>query len=142
MRRSDSGCGDSGAERTGVGRGMIDENAIRQWWEAVGSKLDERGQRLFAAGEVRSAGWGGLAAVSKITGLARSRSIAGRMIWMRRRCRGGAFAAPAAGVARCLRTIRGSFARLNGWSSLRRWVIRWRLRPIIRLLLFSVGTRP
>jgi hypothetical protein len=27
---------------------------------------------LFAAGEVRSAGWGGLAAVSKITGLARS----------------------------------------------------------------------
>src|SRR6516164_7936363 len=51
---------------------MIDENAIRQRWEAVGSKLDERGKRLFAACEVRSAGWGGLAAVSKITGLARS----------------------------------------------------------------------
>jgi len=51
---------------------MIDENAIRQRWEAVGSKLDERGRRLFAAGEARSAGWGGLAAVSKITGLARS----------------------------------------------------------------------
>ena len=51
---------------------MIDENAIRQRWGAVGSKLDERGRRLFAAGETRSAGWGGLAAVSKITGLARS----------------------------------------------------------------------
>src|ERR1700758_2597211 len=49
---------------------MIDEEAIRQRWETVGSKLDERGRRLFAAGEVRSAGWGGLAAVSKITGLA------------------------------------------------------------------------
>src|ERR1700757_263755 len=49
---------------------MIDEKAIRQRWETVGSKLDERGRRLFAAGEVRSAGWGGLAAVSKITGLA------------------------------------------------------------------------
>ena len=51
---------------------MIDEDAIRQRWEAVGSKLDERGRRLFAAGEVRTAGWGGLGVVSKITGLARS----------------------------------------------------------------------
>ena len=51
---------------------MIDEDAIRQRWEAVGSKLDERGQRLFAAIEVRTASWGGLAIVSKITGLARS----------------------------------------------------------------------
>ena len=51
---------------------MIDEHAIRQRWEAVGCKLDERGRRLFAAGEVRTAGWGGLAVVSKITGLARS----------------------------------------------------------------------
>jgi hypothetical protein len=51
---------------------MIDEDAIRQRWEAVGSKLDERGRRLFAAVEVRTAGRGGLAAVSRITGLARS----------------------------------------------------------------------
>ena len=51
---------------------MIDEDAIRQRWEGVGSKLDERGRRLFAAGEVRTAGWGGLAIVSRITGLARS----------------------------------------------------------------------
>ena len=51
---------------------MIDEDAIRYRWETVGCKLDERGRRLFAAGEVRSAGWGGLAVVSRITGLARS----------------------------------------------------------------------
>ena len=51
---------------------MIDTQAIRQRWKSVGSKLDERGRRLFAAGEVRAAGWGGLEAVSEITGLARS----------------------------------------------------------------------
>ena len=51
---------------------MIDEDAIRTRWVAVGSKLDERGRRLFAAGEVRTAGWVGLAVVSRITGLARS----------------------------------------------------------------------
>ena len=39
---------------------------------ALGSNQDERGRRLFAAAEVRAAGWGGLALVSKITGLARS----------------------------------------------------------------------
>src|SRR6202040_797359 len=51
---------------------MIDAWAIRQRWEADGSKRDERGRRLFAASEARAAGWGGLAAVSSITGLARS----------------------------------------------------------------------
>jgi hypothetical protein len=53
-------------------RCMIDEDAIRYRWDTVGSKLDERGRRLFAAAEVRTAGWGGLAVVSRITGLARS----------------------------------------------------------------------
>src|SRR3974390_1595500 len=51
---------------------MIDEAAIRLRWDAVGSRLDDRGRRLFAAAEVRSAGRGGLVIVSKITGLARS----------------------------------------------------------------------
>jgi hypothetical protein len=51
---------------------MVDADAIRQRWEAVGAKLDERGRRLFAAAEARTAGRGGLAMVSKITGLARS----------------------------------------------------------------------
>jgi len=52
--------------------GMIDAQAIRKRWGAVGSKLDERGRRLFAAGEVQAAGRGGLEAISRITGLARS----------------------------------------------------------------------
>jgi Rhodopirellula transposase DDE domain len=51
---------------------MIDVQAIRRRWEAVGSKLDERGRRMFAAGEAMVAGLGGLETVSKITGLARS----------------------------------------------------------------------
>ena len=51
---------------------MIDEDAIRYRWDTVGRKLDERGRRLFAAAEVRTAGRGGLAVVSRITGLARS----------------------------------------------------------------------
>ena len=51
---------------------MIDEAAIRLRWDTVGSRLDERGRRLFAAAEVRGAGRGGLAIVSEITGLARS----------------------------------------------------------------------
>lgn len=51
---------------------MIDEDGIRYRWETVGRKLDERGRRLLAAAEVRTAGWGGLAVVSRITGLARS----------------------------------------------------------------------
>src|SRR5215475_7105390 len=53
-------------------RGMVDGEVIRLRWEADGSKRDERGRRLFAASEVRAAGRGGLAAVSRITGLARS----------------------------------------------------------------------
>jgi hypothetical protein len=51
---------------------VIDGRAIRQRWEADGSKRDERGRRVFAASEARAAGRGGLAAVSSITGLARS----------------------------------------------------------------------
>jgi len=51
---------------------MIDTQAIRGRWNDVGSKLDERRRRLFAAGEVRAAGRGGLEAVAKITRIARS----------------------------------------------------------------------
>ncbi len=51
---------------------MIDKDSIKQRWKLVGSKLNERDRRLFAAAEVRTAGWGGLAAVSGITGLAPS----------------------------------------------------------------------
>jgi hypothetical protein len=51
---------------------MIDKDAIRYRWETVGCRLDERARRMFAAAEVRTAGWGGLAVVSEITGIARS----------------------------------------------------------------------
>ena len=56
---------------------MIDTGAIRLRWDADGSKRDERGKRVFAASEARAAGWGGVAAVAEITGLARSRIIRG-----------------------------------------------------------------
>ena len=51
---------------------MIDEDGISQRWESIGCKLDERGRRLFAAAEVQAAGYGALAIVSRITGIARS----------------------------------------------------------------------
>ena len=51
---------------------MVDKHGIKLRWDAVGSKLDERGRRLFAAAEVEAAGYGGLAVVSEITRLARS----------------------------------------------------------------------
>ncbi len=51
---------------------MVEREAIRQRWEVFGSKLNERGRRLFAAAEARTAGRGGPAAVAQITGLARS----------------------------------------------------------------------
>jgi len=51
---------------------MIDEDGIRLRWESMGSKLDERGRRLFAANEVQASGHGSLAIVSRMTGIARS----------------------------------------------------------------------
>ena len=51
---------------------MIDRQAIQQRWDDLRDTLDERGRRLFAAAEVRAAGYGGLAVVWEVTGLARS----------------------------------------------------------------------
>ena len=51
---------------------MVDREAIRLRWRLFGSRLDERGQRLFAAVEARTAGRGGIVAVHEITGIARS----------------------------------------------------------------------
>ena len=50
---------------------MIDSEAICSRWLGVAGHLEERGRRLLAA-EVRAAGYGGLVAVARITGLARS----------------------------------------------------------------------
>ena len=51
---------------------MIDEVAIRLRFEAVAPFLDERGRRLTAASEALAAGRGGIAAVSRATGIAAS----------------------------------------------------------------------
>ncbi len=51
---------------------MIDIAAIKARFEALAPVLDERGRRLFAASEARAAGRGGIIAVSRATGMARS----------------------------------------------------------------------
>jgi hypothetical protein len=51
---------------------MIDQDAIRARFNALGPFLNERDRRLFAASEARAAGRGGIAAVSRTTGIARS----------------------------------------------------------------------
>src|SRR5476649_2562941 len=51
---------------------MVDASVIRERFEAVGRGLNERSRRLFAAAEAKTAGHGGIAAVSRATGIARS----------------------------------------------------------------------
>ncbi len=51
---------------------MIDEELIRERFIALQPHLDERGRRQFAAAEARCAGYGGIAAVSRATGVAAS----------------------------------------------------------------------
>jgi transposase len=51
---------------------VIDDTAIRVRHEALDPVLDERGRRRFASAEALAAGHGGVSAVSRITGIARS----------------------------------------------------------------------
>jgi DNA-binding transcriptional ArsR family regulator len=51
---------------------VIDESAIRLRFEALNPLLDERGRRRLAAAEAIAAGRGGVSAVSRATGMARS----------------------------------------------------------------------
>jgi hypothetical protein len=51
---------------------MIDTSAIRDRFATLAPHLDERGRRSFAAAEARSAGYGGIAAVARATGIAPS----------------------------------------------------------------------
>src|SRR3954463_1328799 len=51
---------------------MIDERAIWKRYAAIRDQVDERGRRLFAAAEAPAAGRGGIAAVCRATGVARS----------------------------------------------------------------------
>src|ERR1700757_792399 len=56
----------------------MDESAIRQRFEALAPVLDERGLRRLAAAEAIAAGRGGVSAVMRATGLARSTLGRGR----------------------------------------------------------------
>jgi hypothetical protein len=51
---------------------VVNAEAIRDRFMALWPFLDERQRRLFAAAEARAAGWGGVSAVSRVTGMARS----------------------------------------------------------------------
>jgi len=51
---------------------MIDERAMTERWDSMKRCLDERQRRLWAASEARSCGRGGLAAVSRVTGMAQT----------------------------------------------------------------------
>lgn len=51
---------------------MVNASAIRDRFTAVGGGLNERSRRLFAAAEAKTAGYGGIAATSQATGIARS----------------------------------------------------------------------
>jgi hypothetical protein len=68
------------AAPTGSARGCVGDRHLRDLTEMEGGRLEAgRGWQecLFAASEARAAGWGGVAAVPEITGLARSRMICG-----------------------------------------------------------------
>ena len=51
---------------------VADVVSIQQRYDALSPVLNERGRRLFAAAEARAYGPGGISAVSRITGMARS----------------------------------------------------------------------
>jgi hypothetical protein len=51
---------------------VIDESAIRLRFEVLAPVLDEQGRRRFAAAEAMAAGPGGVSAVMRATGIARS----------------------------------------------------------------------
>jgi len=51
---------------------MIDTSVIRERFTAVEPGLSERSRRLLAAAEAKTAGYGGIAAASRATGVARS----------------------------------------------------------------------
>src|SRR5450432_3794108 len=51
---------------------MIDQDGIQARFDALGPFLNERDRRLFAASEACAAGRGGITAVSRTTGIARS----------------------------------------------------------------------
>jgi len=78
---------------------MIDDAAIRARYAGMKAHLDERGRRLFAALEAKTAGHGGIATVSRATGIARSTIGRGLKELSRGQHRGG-FGVRAVGARR------------------------------------------
>jgi hypothetical protein len=56
---------------------VVDETGIQLRYQVLDPVLDERSRRRFAAAEAKAAGRGGVAAVSRLTGMARSTIIRG-----------------------------------------------------------------
>src|SRR6476620_397 len=93
---------------------MIDADAIRARYEQMGPFLDERGRRLFVAGEALSLGHGGVTAVAAATGMARStinRGIAD--LKAGHDDLGGAIRRPGGGRKRAVETQPGLLAALE-----------------------------
>ena len=63
---------------------MIDASAIRDRFVALAPYLDERGRRSFAAAEARSAGYGGIAAVARATGIVTDTNDRQTIAWQKR----------------------------------------------------------
>lgn len=51
---------------------MMDSDSLRERYGSLSPLLDERQRRVFAAVEAKAAGYGGIAAVSRVTGMAMS----------------------------------------------------------------------
>ena len=61
--------------------GMIDEAVIARRFADVGPELNERQRRLWAASEARALGYGGVAAVSRATGISEDTIGRGKTEW-------------------------------------------------------------
>ena len=80
---------------------MADEDAIGERFRALAGELDERRRRLWAAAEARSAGWGGIAAVARATGISESTIRTGlRELDSGQRLQGGRVRRPGGGRKR------------------------------------------
>ncbi len=78
---------------------MINEDSLRARKAAMLPDLDERQRRLFDAAEVKAAGYGGIAAVARVTRIAASTIGRGPKVLEAPEtlCRRGAFAVREAG---------------------------------------------
>lgn len=103
---------------------MVDENSIRLRYEAMRARLDERGRRLFAAAEARTAGRGGIAGVARATGIARSTIGRGLKDLEARGLPREWFVVRAEDGARLRRRMQRFWRICDGSSNLRRWAIR------------------